>query len=319
MPPFPFDTLADRFGLTPFVTIGQLRELEASKATLAQRAAEKRGAQAAPAAAPYPYQKHGFGPPPPDPLLCLLARDPGVKDIWLQYCPGEVKEDGGAVWAEGGGFSRQHPILAWARGELQVFTFETVVNAPSRLFGTHEEMWEFVEQVKAAKEPIPDLGRPPIFTFQWGDLSFDKVIVASVGGIRYSRMQETASGSRYPYFVYFSVALKHFEPFSFDRSEPGKPPHQTMYIVARDQHWEHFARRVYGDPSLGEILRRQNPGDSSPVSGKTYRCLEKAQIQGELIQPRSVPLARTPEAFAFRSALFDARAKQHHIPGLGLG
>ena len=113
-----------------------------------------------------------------------------------------------------------------------------------------------------------------------------------------------------------SVVLRHYEPFVVEVTDPNARTTNTFYhIVQEGDTWEHLARKYYGDPLKGDLLRRLNPAQLFLEVGQTAVILKPERFRGLAPSPGAIPLARTVAGNRYRASVFDARRRSVAIIG----
>ena len=236
------------------------------------------------------------------PVPVLTPLDEGYSRIVFQFVPsGEgLTEAVGSTFSEAYSLGRINPILQFTKGVAAVFSFE------ARLYGEKEtdDVLSIVQQLKAATISDPVLSRPPLWSFSYGAVIQEQVVIESLGGIRYGTLRNDGM----PRSVTLSISLRRYEPYSLQLTDPNARPHDTYYTFVRDgDTWEHLAKRQYRDASLGDLVRRLNPSLVLPPAGTAVALPDKDNIQYVPITPDNHVLARTNLAIAARRDLFKAR------------
>ena len=237
--------------------------------------------------------------PPP----VLIRRDSGQPNrVPLQFPPEQgVTHNVGADWAEGSTLGRDTPIQQWAKGQQETLTLE------ARFFGRHqfENIQRSVDALRKAVKSDPKLGRPPLWDFIWGSIVHETVVIASVGNLVYRSARW--DGSLQDATV--QLTLRKYVKFEIAKSDPDEREHNTFYVRAkRGDTYEAIAAARYGDPQIGELLRRQAPDKPFLSPDDEVMVLDEEKVRGVVINPVSIPLQRTAAGIAFRRDLFAARS-----------
>lgn len=188
----------------------------------------------------------------------LVSLDDGTS-IEGQFPATNLRENVSGVWSQQGTVGLNQPILQFIRGELETIQFDAKVFANHQGTlgtrpGNEENIRETVDLIRNLPRRDPDLGRPHVWVLSVGSEFTQRVVVQSVGGIRYDRMRPVDGSLR---GVLFSITMWRYEPFDV-RDLTGAA--ESLVTPARTaETYEHIARRVHGDPLLGEALRRRNP------------------------------------------------------------
>jgi hypothetical protein len=228
----------------------------------------------------------------------MLYSDP----IEFQFQPSGMLETAAANWASGTGMTREHPILQYSHGEQRSFQFEARLFAKDFL----DNLDDKINALKGAIARDPRLGRPPRWEFTWGSvIPHETVVVKQVGPIKYDdiRPDGTIRGAVFPIvlLVYRMV----------DVELTGKPEPSTFYGITRSgDQWEDIALREYGDPLMGDLLRRMHPLIPFPGQnpGVIVALPPAAKLRNEIIEPDSTPLRRTEAGLALRQSMSEKRS-----------
>jgi phage protein U len=235
------------------------------------------------------------------PVPTLRRLDPGEpKLIRLQFIPlTGVGHNVGATWSEESSLGRAQPITQFTKGNADTWQLDTL------LFARHKK-----ESITALKNALldavaldPELGRPPLYEFTWGELS-DIVVITDVGGARYTSMRPDGTLRS----AQFTLSLRRYEKFDLELTDPNARQHDTFYrVVKQGDTWESLAKLRYGDALLGDLLRRRNPGAPFLKVGTTVKLLDPERFRDVLVTPASYPMARTREGIDARRDLFARR------------
>lgn len=249
----------------------------------------------------------------------LVSLDDGT-EIEGQFQAQNVRENVSGAWAQQGTLGLDQPILQFVRGELETIQFNVKVFARHQgLLGLAgaagvggigagidaENIRATVDQIKNLARKDPDLGRPHVWVFAIGEEFSQQIVVQSVGGIRYDRFRPSDGSLR---GVLFSMTLWRYEPFV---------PPETTTVVAESlvtsfktgETYEHVAKRVHGDPLLGEALRRRNPDNRIPQEGDLVHVPSARILRLESLPliPQSIPLKEGDAQRENKVNAFDAR------------
>lgn len=178
-----------------------------------------------------------------------------------QFTAQQVTQNVGASIAEAGGFSRESPIIQWVGGMLKDWTFQ------ARLFsdGSRSNIAaDKLERLELLTKRDRSLGRPPLVSFFWGIAIPDgfPCMVDSLGGIVYDELRDDGSMRG----ATLSITLKKFTPFRIEQVAAQSTQRTPQYVVKDGDTYELIAKRMYGDPLFGILLRRKN-GRSPMVPG----------------------------------------------------
>lgn len=227
---------------------------------------------------------------------------------WIpQYPIGDVATTVGGVLSEQPRVGFQDAITNWTRGKSKNISFETVLYALSEAEGDIVKEQQATLEALAVKDS--KLGRPPICIFSLGSAISEVVMVESVDPTIVSTLR-----SGLPREVRFSIVLRKYVPFSQKQIDPTKPVKESFLLVASaaEQSWEAIAKRYYGDPLLGDRLRKRHPAyPFAPAVGAVVKVPAKAIILQEIVEPAAHMLSLTDEAAvdAFERVLEERTAR----------
>lgn len=212
----------------------------------------------------------------------IVQEDTGLMNrnerITGQFTPQQVTQNIGAQIPEAGGFSRPSPIIQWVGGQLRTLSLSV------RLFSEHKE--DHTAAVKLAKlEKLVDeyhreTNRPPIVAFFWGVAFPDGIscMVESLGGVSYDEIRPdgTLRG------VTLSMTLKKHSRYIFEQAALPGLEQTPVHIAKHGETYEMIAKRHYGDPMIGVLLRQLNPrapmNSSFPTSVADLSAGDKVKI-----------------------------------------
>jgi hypothetical protein len=179
-------------------------------------------------------------------------------------------------WGQFTSLNRQNPILQFLNGSAERASFD------GRFFRNHaldNSPEEKLEMLIGWTRIDPTLRRPPIMQFWVGDghMTINCVIVNIAS--QYAR-PDFFGGLR---DVGFTVSLLEFSTFSLDDAEET----DTRYARARERdYFELLAYEEYGNPMIGDVIRKQHPALHNLKAGDIVRL---PSIEGV----RSIPVAQT--------------------------
>lgn len=225
--------------------------------------------------------------------------------IRFQFVPVNYQEAGVAAnWSQSTGLGRENPILQFSSGEQKAITWEI------QLWAAHDldDVNETLQALKQCVAKDSKLKRPFRFNLVWGDIVDEIVVVQSLGNITYNdvRPDGTIRGCRFPItlLVYKTIDI------TLAAEEDLSLLTDTFYsaVKAGDQ-WEDIALREYGNPDLGDLLRRRNP--SLPFPGQRPGAIVKlpklVNLIQDVIEPDSPPLRRTAAGLQLRQKVYESR------------
>lgn len=209
-------------------------------------------------------------------------------------------------WATHTALSRYKSILQFLNGEAQTLSVEirlyaeTIVNSVERDLATLER-W---------MQGFGDLGRPPVLSFWVGDghVMMDCVIV-SMSNIRYGT--PTFFGGLRD--VSLTLNLKEYVKFSLEDNDL----FETRYHRARRRdYYELLTYKEYGNPLMGDIIRKRHPTLPVVNTGDTIKLPSVEAIRKDIVEPKSIALQTafgkkdTPQK-RLRAEMFDKRNRPY--------
>lgn len=175
-------------------------------------------------------------------------------------------------------FGMQDAITQWISGRVREISFT------STLFAEHADVdisWWFDDYTKLSEED-PSLGRPPICVWTLGSWMQEMVLVVGVD----PQILQREDGL--PQRIDLTFTLKRYKPFSQMQIDPTKQPKESYYLVVTraEANYEALARRYYGQPLLGDRLRKRHPEEPMrPEAGSKISIPPKSIVLRELVQP----------------------------------
>ena len=197
----------------------------------------------------------------------------------------------------------QDAITNWVRGRSRVVTFQTALFSRHKDEGVFVQAW--MDDIIALATKDEELGRPPICLFTLGNALSEVVLVESADPTIVSVLKDG-----YPQEVRFNITLRRYVPFSQQQIDPTKPQKESFYLIASqaEQSYEAIARRYYGDPLLGDRLRKRHPDyPFAPVVGNVVRVPARSIVLQETVEPAShiLSLTDTDAVAAYETVLED--------------
>jgi hypothetical protein len=235
----------------------------------------------------------------------LLNLDSGQM-LQGQFEAEDVSRSTAANWGQFTSLNRDKPILQFLNGQAEKFSFQ------GRFFLQHalDESPEMkLDMLLSWARIQPELRRPPILTFSVGDghICVDCVIqnIAQNYG-RPGMLGELRD-------VSFTVSLLEFTPYSIQDGEQT----DTRYARARERdYFELLAHEEYGDPMIGDAIRKAHPELQSLQAGDIVRLPSIEGVRSVAITQKSVALKtafgrkNTPQR-KLRLQFFEKRATSY--------
>lgn len=207
-----------------------------------------------------------------------------------QFPPQQLTENVAGVWAEAGTLGLDHPILQFVRGALETITLDAKcwANHQGVLGVLEDNIKEVVDQIRGLPRRDPALGRPHVWLLTVGDEFSQQVVVRSVGGIRYDRMRPFNKSLR---GAMFSIEFIRYIEYTLEESAKSE---SLIVNVREGDFYESIAAREYGDPQMGEVLRRRNPDMLDLTVGDKLHIPPKDIARAELsLAPASLAMKST--------------------------
>jgi len=239
-----------------------------------------------------------------EPIVWTIKNvDTDEEPISGQFGPIDLTENVGSEWVEHTSLNRTNPITQYLRGTPDTITFGAFFFAnhegpPTDVVSGIAAAATFsVESFVASDDTSPgdkiaklkewvkkddSLGRPPYVSFEYGDGNINLARGRmSLGEIRYFRFPKKDGGIR---GVQCAITIRAVEEFSL---EP-KPFPLTRYHRAKEgDYYEMLAYREYGDPKLGDVIRRLHPDKQVIAEGDVIMLPSAGAIKREVIEPKS--------------------------------
>ena len=217
-----------------------------------------------------------------------------------------VRVSGGATVAEAARFGFEDPVIHWTGGKGRTLTFATMLYARTSAEAVDVEAMLDTLQRLCAKDP--KLGRPPICLFTFGSTVSETVLVLDVDPV--IRSVEPVLGQ--PREVELSITMKRYTPFSQTAINPSRPAKLSFYLVASqlEQSYEAIAKRFYGNPLLGDRLRKMHPAyPLRPALGSIVHVPPRGVIARQVVEPSFHALRLDdPEALVAYANILEARS-----------
>lgn len=220
-----------------------------------------------------------------------------------QFEAENVSRDITVNWGQFTSLNRGNPILQFLNGAAEKVSFD------GRLFRNHalDKSPEVKLDMLVSWTKIdPALRRPPVLQFWIGDghVMINCVIVAVQ--TTYQR-PDFFGGLR---DCTFTVSLLEFSTFSIDDAEEV----DTRYARARERdYFELLAFEEYGNPMIGDVIRKQHPALQALKAGDTVKLPSIEGVRTVEVTQTSIPLKTafgrrdTPQR-RLRLQFFDKRA-----------
>lgn len=198
-----------------------------------------------------------------------------------QFEPEELTEEVGANWAQHTALNRGNAILQFLNGSNDTGSFKGTFYKQHAFDDTPLKK---LQKLKSWARPNSSVRRPPVLLFHVGDGHVEmNAVITGITGIRYGR-PDAFGGLRE---VEFNVQLLRFEPFSLD--DTGET--DTRYARAKDRdYYELLAQQEYGDPLIGDVIRKQHPDQAQLEDGDVVRLPSIEGVRGTRVEQTSIQL-----------------------------
>lgn len=191
-----------------------------------------------------------------------------------------VSEEVRSNWGKFTSINRQNPIHQFLNGDADQYAFQGRLFRNNALDTSPEEKHR---KLKSWAKIDNKLRRPPICRFWVGDghISINCIIVGISS--QFGR-PDVFGGLR---DVSFGVALEEFTPYSID----DEVETDTRYAYAKDRdYYEMLAYREYGDPMIGDVIRKDHPELQRLHAGEIVRLPSIEGVRNTEVTQTSVPL-----------------------------
>lgn len=197
-----------------------------------------------------------------------------------QFFSLNTRAGGGSAWAQHTALNRQNPISQFLHGQAETVNFEARYYQRD---SNDDSPRLLSEQLRAWCRRDNRLRRPPILQFSLGDGHLAMTCFMEACSVSYA--PPTQDGSLRDVTV--SVSLKQYEPFDFNATTSL----HTRYHHARERDYhEMLAWREYGNPLLGDVVRKQNPDKADLQPGDVVPLPAVEAVRDSIVQPTSIPL-----------------------------
>ena len=204
-------------------------------------------------------------------------------------------------------FAQQDPIIQWTKGKERTFTLQT------KLFAYDESQGKEVLKVYKALEALAvkdiSLGRSRICLFVYGKHISETVLIEHID----PKFTDVLLDGTYR-SIDLSISMVRYRPFTQQTIDPSRPAKESYYLVASraEASWEAIAKRFYGDPMLGDRLRKRHPQwPYKPPVGAKVHIPPRIVILREVVEPSChvFDFKDTDAQYAFQDVL-DVRNKR---------
>jgi hypothetical protein len=196
-----------------------------------------------------------------------------------------VTESGwGGEYAEHFSLNAAKAITQFLHGQTNKITFQARLRSYSAI--DFSDIEDTLNNLKVWSTKLAGAdGHPPILTFWIGDahIQLPECVIESLGDIQYD--QPTAFGGLRG--CTFTITLREYVPFSLDESFFG----ETRYHRARRRdYYEALTLREYGDPMLGDVIRKRHPDKPNIQAGDVIKLPDKSTLRTAKVKQTSLAL-----------------------------
>lgn len=198
-----------------------------------------------------------------------------------QFFALDLKQKVGAEYREHWALNRQHAILQWVHGKTPTTTFRAFYYAKH----TGDDITATVDRIKSWTQRLELKGRPPVLLFWVGDGHVTETTCV-LEDVDVTIHEPTAEGEmRHAELVLSLRAYKEFDIGLVGNTD-------TRYHHARERdYYEMLCVNEYGDPSLGDIIRKRHPDKANLVVGDVVKLPAIEGVRKSVVKTTSIPLA----------------------------
>lgn len=217
-----------------------------------------------------------------------------------QFIPQDLTENISSDYTSTQTTARGAPFVHFSAQGGRSITFTARVFAKHQgLFGVlQDEVEDLVSKIRRCPSVDSALGRPHVWLFEAGQYVSMNCVVRSVGGITYDRMRPLDGSLR---GISCRFDLLEFKDYATEATTSNE---SLVVPIFEGDSYELIASRHYGDPNVGEALRRRHPERPIPVAGEMIHIPPKASL---LKGFRRTPQSKTLRDKALRSEFIEGR------------
>lgn len=239
-----------------------------------------------------------------------------------QFEPVNLTEEVSSSYSEKWALNRQNSIMQFVHGNTGTLSFEGRFFLQYGLdlgikltFGIEDaDPATRLNILKQWAQRDTKLRRPPLLSFWVGDeaeINVPECVIDSISNINYRLL--TSDGKIKD--VSFTLNLRRYYPW-LQESEAKKADTYHHY-VKQGEYYELLTQQQYGDPMMGDVIRKRNPDFPNPVVGDRIPLPDYSKLKKEIIQPKSIPLKTgfgtqlTPQK-ELRLRMFELRSETYY-------
>ncbi len=212
-----------------------------------------------------------------------LSNEDQLEIIQGQFHAENLTEDVSATYADHFTINRQHAITQFVHGNVETLTFQGLLFAKDA--DDVRRVRDTIRQLKSWVRRDDSVGRTPILSFWAGDghAELQSCVMDSISNIRYEEPTDTGALRK----VSFNISLRQYTPFSLTT----EGVFETRYHRARQaDYYEALCEREYGDPDLGDIIRKRHPTKPNIQTGDIIKLPSIEAIRNDVVTQTSIPL-----------------------------
>lgn len=212
----------------------------------------------------------------------FLRNEDNGNIITGQFPAESVNTDIKNNWARHTTLSRTRSIISYLNSEEDQISFQGRFRSENYFKNDVKRDFDLLA-LMARKDP--DIGRPPIVTFWIGNGHVEqRSVIDSITGINWGVPDINGA----PRTVTFTVNLIQYEDFDLSDTEV----YETRYHRARERdYYELLAAREYGNPNLGDAIRKRHVTQPALTPGAIVRLPSVEAVRTERPKQTSVVLA----------------------------
>jgi hypothetical protein len=199
----------------------------------------------------------------------LTSADPEV----LVALEGQFQPEDGAEYGSAPNLSdsatagSDRPTVQWVHGGSRRISIRSAFYSLNML----DDIRSKLDALEALDAKDPTLGRAPRVTFAWGDLTITGFATVK------KRIPGWWAVSGWPRAVIFDLEIVEAPALDFTGSGSVSGSGETQFVtLGAGESLELLALRFYGDPLLGELIRRENPDlAEGETAGDRVKVLER--------------------------------------------
>jgi len=242
----------------------------------------------------------------PNMKVWILTNLDTGEELQGQFEPEGLTKEVNSTWGEFTSLNRQNPIMQFLQGQSDQIAFT------ARLFRNHsldDSPKDKLEKLESWIRIDSSVRRPPILQLSVGDGHINMNCVITGLSQKYGR-PDFFGGLR---DISVDISLKQFVTFSLDDEQQT----DTRYARVKErEYYELLAYQEYGNPLLGDIIRKNHPQYQRLQPGNIVKLPSIEGIRNQEVKQTSVPLKtafgkkNTPQK-QLRIRFFESRSESY--------